>query len=117
MTENNWNKKNHVKHWWKINTPELLKNNILSKIFLLFLKKSRVFQEGLFETDYLSWLKSIQFNSAYIAWTVTIWKTQMNLYKNKIEQIAQTSEEISELKDDFLLISALGENSVVSYSN
>ena len=41
----------------------------------------------------------------------------MNLYKNKIEQIAQTSEEISELKDDFLFISALGENSVVSYSN
>ena len=38
----------------------------------------------------------------------------MNLYKNKIEQIGQTSEEIPKVKDDFLCI---GENFVVSYSN
>lgn len=31
----------------------------------------------------------------------------MNLYKNKIEQIGQTSEEIPKVKDDFLFISAL----------
>lgn len=41
----------------------------------------------------------------------------MNLYENKTEQIAQTSEEIPKVKDDFLFISALEENSVVSYGN